>query len=152
MRNLLLTLLLALSYCLSVSSQSPYLDSLYQAYHSQPDETRYKSLYKYCYSLINYDAKKAKELIEMGKTAMSKTELPKTKQAYINGLFMEVEAMMAQNENDYTASLNAFQKCLDFAEQCEEKDKHNLQGIAYWGRGIHYGRQGLYTTNLMLNS
>ena len=144
MRKQLLTLVLIASTSLLGFSQSPYLDSLYQAYHSQPDETRYKTLYKYCFMLIQHDAKKGKELMDLGKIAMSKSNLPQKKQAYYNGLFCEVEAMIAQNENDYAESLHALQKCLDFAEQCEEKDKNNLQGIAYWGRGIHYGQQGLY--------
>ena len=144
MRKQLLTLLLAASVYLSGFSQSPFIDSLHQAYQIETDQTRFRTLYRYCYAMMQYDTPKTLELLKKGKKDLEKSLLPDAKKAFALGEFSEIEAMIAENEGNHEKSLQAFQRCLEYAEQAEGKDKYLLQGIAYWGRGLHYGQQGLY--------
>lgn len=144
MRKQLLTLVLIASTYLLGYSQSSYLDSLRQAYDTESDETRFKTLYKYCFALMQMDSTKTKELLSNGKIALSRSKLPSSKKAFHLGLFAEVSAMIAINSENPSQSLEMLQQCLNYAEQSEGKDKHLLRGIAYWGKAVQYGQQGLY--------
>jgi len=148
MRKQLLTLLLAISFPLSIFSQTSYIDSLHQAYDTESDDIRFKTLYRYCYAIMQMDTTKTKELIANGKIELSKSKLTPAKKAYHLGLFAEVSAMMAINTGNSAYSLEMFQRCLEYAEQSEGKDKYLLRGNGYWGKGVQYGQQGLFEKSI----
>ncbi len=125
-------------------SQSEYLDSLFQAYESETGSIRYKNLYKYCFGLMQIDTARTNELMTAGLEEIAASDLPESEKAYLRGMFLEVEASIAENRGNVRRSMEAYQRMLDEAEIAVDEKKHLLIATSYWGKGAHYGRQGLF--------
>lgn len=125
-------------------SQSKYLDSLYHAYETQEGESSYKNLYRYIFSTMAIDQEKSISLITKARTEIKASDLPNSTKAYLLGLYCEVEANMEMNNGNNKKSIELFQKCLSYSQEAEGEKKHLLEATAYWGKGIHFGTQGLF--------
>ena len=144
MRKFILTLILICGIILQSTSQTPFLDSLYNAYETQTGESSYKSLYLYAFNTMLIDTEKSMSLINTAREKLKSSDLSPATQAYLLGLYCEVEANIEENNGNNEKSLKLFQKCLEYSEKTIGKKKFTLQGTAHWGKGLHFGRQGFY--------
>jgi len=145
MRKTIITLLMLGVIHTSSFSQSEYLDSLYQAYQTEPTSVlKFKNLYKHCFGLMQIDTTLTNELLETGRDEIAASDLLESEKGYLRGLFLEVEANMLENGGNAQKSLEKYHQILKEAEFAEGKNKHLLIAMSYWGKGTHYGRQGFF--------
>jgi len=144
MRKLTLSLVLLCGMTILGFSQSKYLDSLYTAYETQTGEDSYKNLYRYVYGYMQIDQEKSIALVNKARSEINSSAMPTSTKAYLLGLFCEIDANIEENKGNNLKSLQLYQKCLEYSKQIEGEKKHLLEGTAYWGKGAHFGKQGLF--------
>ena len=142
-RSLLLFTILLFNF--SANCQSPFIDSLYQSYLIEPEETKYYTLNEYCIRLIQYDLERSTSLLEKGELELQDTDLSETEIAFHLGNFAFVKALIAQNKGDVHTSLDYFQEAFEFSKKVDGEKKYKLQADAKWGMAAYYGHQGFHT-------
>lgn len=126
------------------TAQTPYQDSLFNAYQTEPDDRRFQTLVRYCFNIMHTDTVKTNNLIDQAFSALESSDLPIEKQYFYKGQLYEVKAHMAGSDGDNTSRLNYYQKCLELSQLIPGKDGATLKGIAHFGFATGFGMQGLF--------
>ena len=140
-RLIIFTILL---FTISANGQSPFLDSLYQSYLVEPVETKYYTLYRYCFRLSQYNMERTALMLEKGERGIENSNLSESEIAYHLGLFSKVRASLAENRGEADSSLLYYQQVFEFAKKTTGKKQYRLEADANWGMATYFGQQGFY--------